>query len=69
MFFAVLLLPPEILVADDLPKRAGWIEEVLISPGSIRLTAKLDTGAKSSSIHAENVSSFSRGDETWVKLT
>ncbi len=40
----------------------------MIAPDSLLLNAKLDTGANSSSIHAENVSSFSRDGETWVQF-
>ncbi len=67
-FLVTLLLPIEILSAKDMPERAGWVEEVLITPGSLRLNAKLDTGAKSSSLHAENLSSFSRDGAPWVKF-
>ncbi len=63
-----LLLPVEFLLASNMPKKAGWIEEVMISPGGLRFQAKLDTGAKSSSIHAENISSFSRNGQSWVKF-
>ncbi len=68
VFLVTCLLPFEILLAKDLPQTAGWIEEVMISPGNLRLQAKLDTGANSSSIHAENISSFTQKGETWVRF-
>ncbi|MEN8720357.1 MAG: RimK/LysX family protein, partial [Oceanococcaceae bacterium] len=39
---------------------AGWVEKVRLLPGEIPLKAKLDTGAKTSSLHAEDISLFER---------
>lgn len=46
----------------------GWIENVKILPENITFSAKLDTGAKSSSIHAENVTEFEKNNENWVRF-
>lgn len=46
----------------------GWLEMILIYPGDLRIRAKMDTGAKSSSINAFNLKKFERGHETWVKF-
>lgn len=35
--------------------RVGWLEQVKVSPADILLHAKLDTGADSCSMHAENI--------------
>ncbi len=51
------------------PVRAGWVEQAIIFPNSIQLPAKLDTGAESASLHAENMSLFSREKEDWVRFT
>ena len=34
---------------------AGWVEKIVLADGQKRLAAKLDTGAKTSSIHAEQI--------------
>lgn len=47
---------------------AGWLEMLVLSPWQIKLKAKLDSGAKTSSIHAENVERFDRDGETWVRF-
>nr|WP_305907261.1 ATP-dependent zinc protease [Methylomarinum sp. Ch1-1]MDP4519997.1 ATP-dependent zinc protease [Methylomarinum sp. Ch1-1] len=47
---------------------AGWLEMVVLSPGQIQLKAKLDSGAKTSSIHAENIERFERDGKTWVRF-
>lgn len=50
---------------DGLPV-AGWLERARVSPGDIVLEAKLDTGARTSSIHAVNLRRFTRDGEEWV---
>ncbi|HNP59667.1 MAG TPA: RimK/LysX family protein [Nitrospirales bacterium] len=67
-FGGALFQPPTPLMAKDHPIRAGWVEEVILIPDSIRLEAKLDTGAKSASLHAENLSTFSKDNERWVRF-
>lgn len=47
---------------------AGWLESVILDPWGIKLRAKLDTGAKTSSIHAENIERFERDDQTWLRF-
>lgn len=47
---------------------AGWLETVVLSPWQIQLKAKLDTGAKTSSIHAENQQRFERDGKPWVRF-
>ena len=36
----------------------GWIEWVYLQPSQLKAKAKLDTGAKTSSIHAKNIEYF-----------
>ena len=46
---------------------AGWVEKVLLPEiGDEVLKAKLDTGAKTSSLHAINVETFKRDGKKWV---
>jgi hypothetical protein len=47
----------------------GWLESVFFRPWNIRMTAKLDTGANTSSLHAERIERFSRNGEKWVRFT
>ena len=47
---------------------AGWVENVTIEQQSFKVKAKLDTGAKTSSIHALNIESFKKNDERWVRF-
>ncbi len=47
---------------------AGWLETVVLSPWQIKLKAKLDSGAKTSSIHADNIERFKRDGKAWVRF-
>lgn len=46
----------------------GWLEMVRIYPGNLKLRAKIDTGAKSSSINVHNLKKIMRGEEAWVNF-
>jgi len=47
----------------------GWLESIFIRPWNRRLTAKLDTGAKTSSLHADRIEHFSKNGEDWVRFS
>ncbi len=47
---------------------AGWLEMVVLHPWQIKLKAKLDSGAKTSSIHADNLEYFERDEKTWIRF-
>jgi hypothetical protein len=64
---SLLLVVPA--YADTAKPRLGWVEYVSLQPWGIRIKAKLDTGAKTSSMHAENLRYFERDDEEWVVFT
>ena len=46
----------------------GWLESVFLLPDNVRVTAKLDTGAKTSSLHASSVEHFKRAGVEWVRF-
>jgi len=46
----------------------GWLEKVCIYPGNLVIIAKLDTGAKNSSLNASNITEFTRNGEQWVQF-
>jgi hypothetical protein len=47
----------------------GWLESVVIEPWGVKLRAKLDTGAKTSAMHAQNMKRFKRNGKKWVRFT
>lgn len=46
----------------------GELERVRIEPPGIVTVARIDTGAQSSSLHAENVTEFERDGDDWVRF-
>ena len=48
--------------------RAGWIEKAMLYPQEIVFHAKLDTGAKTSSLHAHDLEYITRDGEDWVRF-
>lgn len=49
-------------------KVAGWIENVILYPGKVMLKAKLDTGAKTSSLNTPYYKTFTREGKSWVRF-
>jgi hypothetical protein len=47
---------------------AGWVENVILFPGNLRVKAKLDTGARNSSLNAKHIDEFYRGGDKWVRF-
>jgi hypothetical protein len=53
--------------SDDL-RVAGWVERVSIFPGNLKIKAKLDTGARNSSLNATDIDAFERNGAKWVRF-
>ena len=47
----------------------GWIETALVTSERIKVKAKLDTGAKTTSLHAINIKRFKRDGRRMVRFT
>lgn len=47
----------------------GWVEDGLIQPGGIPVKVKMDTGALTSSLHAEGIERFEKNGDKWVRFT
>lgn len=52
----------------DTPRNLGWIEQGVIEPADMTVKFKLDTGALTSSMHAEDIERFERDGEQWVRF-
>ena len=66
----LLATPPAFAAPGDAqPEVLGWLQSIALMPYEARLTAKLDTGAKTSAMHAENVKMFKRQFKHYVGFT
>ena len=52
----------------DLPV-IGELEDVIVHPSNLRFEARIDTGAKSTSIHAENIQLIEREGKRFVRFS
>ncbi len=69
--FASLLMADAVVSAKPNDKEKlvmGWLETVFLRPMNLHATAKLDTGAKTSSVHAEKIEHFTRNGSPWVRF-
>ena len=46
----------------------GWLEMVRVFPGNLKIRAKLDTGAKVSSLNASNLEYLHINDKRWIRF-
>jgi len=68
--FAGLVLSACIAPAmADSPQVLGWVEKGLILPEKVAVKFKLDTGALTSSMHAEKIDRFKKDGNDWVRFT
>lgn len=58
---------PAVVMSDD-KMVVGELERVWIDPPGANLIARIDTGAQSSSVHAENLVEFERDGDDWVRF-
>lgn len=73
---AALVLPSTMALSAEseakndqrLPETLGYVEWVVMQDTSLRLKARLDTGAKTSSLHAVNVEPFEKDGAEWVSF-
>lgn len=67
----VLVLVLWVLGPIDVPAKevVGWVEKVRIHPGGLLVKSKVDTGAKTSSLHCECITNLKQNGESWVRFT
>ncbi len=61
-------LPLQASSSDPGKVIAGWVEKVTLVDSGTPVKAKLDTGAKTSSVHAINIEEFRRDGKKWVRF-
>jgi len=60
--------PVEAVVSANDKLVVGFLEQVYIDPPGQLTVARIDTGAESSSVHAEDIIEFERDGEDWVRF-
>ena len=71
LIFLIAIMPSGILQAQPSGKDkliVGWIEYITIFPENLKIKAKLDTGARNSSLNAVNIVEFERGGEKYLRF-
>ena len=61
----ILMLSPGVFAKEVI----GWVENARILQGEVLIKVKIDTGAKSSSLHSDYVTKFLRDGEPWAKFS
>ncbi len=69
LFFSLFIYSSTSYSKDPARVIAGWVEKVRIENQPYDIKAKLDTGAKTSSIYATNIQPFKKDGKRWVKFT
>lgn len=57
-----------LFVLPAVSETIGWIERIKIGDQGFLIEAKMDTGADSSSLSAQNIDVYSRGTRFWVRF-
>ncbi len=55
--------------AEESKNVFGWVEQTTLMPWGVKLKAKLDSGALTSSLHATDVTIFEKDGDKWVRFT
>lgn len=62
----LLVTVPGMVLAKDI---VGWTEKAVIYPGDLEIRAKVDTGAKTSSLNCEHQNFFEKVGEQWLRFS
>lgn len=67
---ALCVVAPPLSAKSEVKEKLimGWLETVFLQPIHIHTTAKLDTGAKTSSVHAGKIEHFDKDGIPWVRF-
>ena len=70
--FLLFLCNPVGFAGDSPPTKdlqvVGWVEKVSLFPGNLKIKAKLDTGARNSSLNAKSIEEFERDGQNWIRF-
>jgi hypothetical protein len=64
----ILFVMPLLFLRAEGRDVVGWVEKVRIYPDNLLVDARIDTGADTSSLHCDCITSFDRNGEKWVSF-
>lgn len=72
--FTALMIPQGVLSSEETPAARdlvilGWVETVTLPEVGLKIKAKLDSGAETSSLDARIVKKFRKDGRRWVRFT
>ncbi|MBF0152560.1 MAG: ATP-dependent zinc protease [Magnetococcales bacterium] len=65
----VLFLPASGEGKGGVPLTIGYLEHVLLEPDHVKIKAKIDTGAKTSSLGIEDLQEYEQDGNSWVRFS
>jgi hypothetical protein len=70
IFFLAVMLPTLALAGNVGAKQVvGWVENIKVYPGGVTVKAKVDSGAKTSSLDCECITPFKRDGKDWLSFS
>lgn len=64
----VFVLGAAVVIAEPAKDILGWVEPVLVGESRLEMSAKLDSGAETSSLDASKMRRYRRSGESWVEF-
>ena len=68
LFLILIALVYPAQAATSNPEVLGWLEGAYLQPWGVRVRARLDSGARTSSMHAEKIEPFKKDGAEWVRF-
>jgi hypothetical protein len=65
----LLILLATVPVTGPAREVVGWVEKAIIYPGGLEIRAKIDTGARTSSLNCDCEEFFQKDGEQWVRFS
>lgn len=66
---ATSILPIQTATSSGIEKQViGWLEHIQLDKTTIRIDAKIDTGADTTSLNASNIKYFTKDHEYWIRF-
>ena len=65
----IVLLSMTAFLSAGAKEVVGWVEKAVVYPGTLEIKAKVDTGAKTSSLNCQCINPIKRDGKDWVSFS